>query len=153
METSPQLGAPRVGALRRWVHHSRFAPPAVLAAAATAGWWLRPQLAPGPLSFGPFRCPVRALTGFDCPGCGSTRCLSALARGDLLTAVDHNLLVVVVVVAAVVAAGLWVARQSLRLPVPALPTLRPTAALWGLGTFTLLRAVPLAGLSWLASPA
>jgi hypothetical protein len=31
----------------------------------------------------PALCPVHALTGHDCPGCGMTRSLLALARGDL----------------------------------------------------------------------
>lgn len=40
-------------------------------------------------------CPSRALTGLDCPGCGSTRCMAALLRGDVVGAVDQNLLAVV----------------------------------------------------------
>lgn len=31
----------------------------------------------------PALCPVHALTGHDCPGCGMTRAILALARGDL----------------------------------------------------------------------
>jgi hypothetical protein len=30
----------------------------------------------------PSLCPVHALTGHDCPGCGMTRALLALAQGD-----------------------------------------------------------------------
>ncbi len=39
-------------------------------------------------------CPVYACTGFLCPGCGITRCLAALARGDLHQAMKFNPLVV-----------------------------------------------------------
>jgi hypothetical protein len=40
------------------------------------------------------RCPLRTLTGWECPGCGSTRALSALARGDLAAAWRFNPLAV-----------------------------------------------------------
>lgn len=42
-------------------------------------------------------CPFHAATGLDCPGCGTTRALIALTRGDLITALDHNLLVVLAI--------------------------------------------------------
>jgi len=35
-------------------------------------------------------CPIRALTGLQCPGCGSSRCLQALGVGDLSLAMRHN---------------------------------------------------------------
>lgn len=64
-------------------------------------------------------CPVKALTGLDCPGCGSGRMVLALARGDVAAAVDHNLVAFAVLVAGVV----WVlaslagrARLGMRLP-------------------------------------
>lgn len=44
---------------------------------------------PGRSGFFPV-CPFRALTGFACPGCGSTRGLHALVHGDLLTAFKFN---------------------------------------------------------------
>ena len=37
-------------------------------------------------------CPLYALTGFACPGCGLTRGFHALFHGDVLTALDHNAL-------------------------------------------------------------
>ena len=39
-------------------------------------------------------CPLRALTGLDCPLCGATRATHALLRGDVLTALDFNALYV-----------------------------------------------------------
>lgn len=37
-------------------------------------------------------CPLFALTGLACPGCGMTRGLHALLHGDILTALDYNLI-------------------------------------------------------------
>lgn len=37
-------------------------------------------------------CPLFALTGFACPGCGLTRGFHALFHGDIITAVDFNAL-------------------------------------------------------------
>ena len=39
-------------------------------------------------------CPLRALTGLDCPLCGATRATHALIHGHLATALDFNALYV-----------------------------------------------------------
>lgn len=39
-------------------------------------------------------CPIKLLTGFDCPGCGGTRMLFSLLHGDVPAAVHHNALAV-----------------------------------------------------------
>jgi hypothetical protein len=39
-------------------------------------------------------CPFRTLTGFACPGCGSTRGLHALVHGDIVTAFKFNPLLI-----------------------------------------------------------
>lgn len=36
------------------------------------------------------RCPLHAVTGLHCPGCGSTRALHSLLHGDLLGALKMN---------------------------------------------------------------
>lgn len=38
------------------------------------------------------QCPLHALTGLNCPGCGLTRGFHALFRGDVLGALHYNLL-------------------------------------------------------------
>jgi len=53
-------------------------------------------------------CPIKALTGVDCPGCGSVRCLSALSQGNFKSAIDQNLLLVTVIVLCAVTASVGV---------------------------------------------
>ena len=40
------------------------------------------------------KCIFHQVTGLHCPGCGSQRAASALLRGRLLSALDHNVLFV-----------------------------------------------------------
>jgi hypothetical protein len=47
------------------------------------------------------RCPVYALTGWECPGCGMTRALAALVRGHATEASHWNPLVFAVVPGAI----------------------------------------------------
>src|SRR5881392_3121848 len=49
---------------------------------------------PGKSGFFP-ACPFRALTGLNCPGCGSTRGLHRLLHGDVIAAFEFNPLMVV----------------------------------------------------------
>ena len=48
---------------------------------------------PGKSGFFP-ACPFRTLTGFTCPGCGSTRGLHRLLHGDIVSALEFNPLMV-----------------------------------------------------------
>ncbi len=52
-------------------------------------------------------CPLRALTGLDCPLCGATRATHALIRGDLIAALDFNALYVLALPLAVLAGLSW----------------------------------------------
>lgn len=57
-------------------------------AVAAVGALLLPWI--GPLSGRLPACPLRAATGWPCPGCGSGRALAALARGDFAAALVWN---------------------------------------------------------------
>jgi len=61
------------------------------------------------------RCPFHELTGLWCPGCGVTRATCALARGDVVDAIRHNVLFVP---ALVLFTWVWVS-YALRAFVPA----------------------------------
>ena len=52
-------------------------------------------------------CPFLSLTGLYCPGCGALRAVHALAHGDLVTALDRNVLAVAGVA---LLAAIWVGR-------------------------------------------
>lgn len=41
------------------------------------------------------KCPVKVLTGLDCPGCGSQRALHALLHGDVAATIRYNALFLV----------------------------------------------------------
>lgn len=49
-------------------------------------------------------CPVRLLTGWDCPTCGGLRAVHHLAHGDVVAAAGDNLLLVA---SAPLLVGLW----------------------------------------------
>lgn len=87
--------------------------PEELRAQRTGVWrWLPPAIAVGTSAFlgaylylvdpnvasNPYpKCPLKALTGIDCPGCGGLRSVNSLLHGDVVGAVDHSLLAVVMV--------------------------------------------------------
>ena len=35
-------------------------------------------------------CPIRAVIGIQCPGCGSSRCIRAIGNGDLMAGMRYN---------------------------------------------------------------
>lgn len=87
-------------------------------------------------------CPFRLLTGLDCPGCGTLRAVHALTRGQLGTALDHN--VVTVVLLPVLLAGwlLWLWRARSGRPAPALPASAGYAVAGLLAVFWVVRNLP-----------
>lgn len=89
-------------------------------------------------------CPLHTLTGLWCPGCGATRALGDLTRGDIAAAASSN---VVAVLLAIVAVGVWAwwlrARWTGR-PLPRPSVNRPTVIVLiaALAAFTAVRNTP-----------
>ena len=125
-----------------------------LAALAAAGCAYVAVVDPNTSSLYP-QCPFQAITGYDCPGCGLTRGLHAVLRGDLVQAASHNLLLVVVAVVAVVwfAGNLLRSRRG-RAPVRfSLPPPVTIALGVAVAAFWVLRNLPMQPFHWLNSAA
>jgi hypothetical protein len=97
-------------------------------------------------------CPLKTMTGIDCPGCGMTRSLRALTGGDLSLAVDQNVLLVVALPLLVAGWVLWLARSLGRTDRQLITWNRSSATLVTvvLLGFWALRLLP-GPMSWLAS--
>ena len=97
-------------------------------------------------------CPVKLLTGLDCPGCGGLRAVNDLTNLDLAGAASSNLLFVLSIPLVV---GIWAAwvRRSWRGRGRLVPLAHPQR--WGVvavllvTAFTVVRNLPLGG--WLAA--
>ena len=95
-------------------------------------------------------CPFLALTGWLCPGCGSTRALHALLHGDLGQALAMNPLLVVSMPLLA-----WMALSAAGMNMPGRRLLMPWAAnpkLWlvVLLGYAVLRNLPWMPFAWLA---
>lgn len=66
-------------------------------------------------------CPVRALTGIECPGCGGLRACWSLLHGDMAGAWASNPLIFVIVPALAVGLVVWVKAALTDTAVPRLP--------------------------------
>lgn len=91
-------------------------------------------------------CILKSATGLDCPLCGGTRAVGRLLSGDLVGALDMNVLVVV---ALPLVAWAWLAWAAptvgvRRIPAPRLPAWAPAAAAVVLVGFAVLRNLPFA---------
>lgn len=65
---------------------------------------------PSHSSFYP-QCPTKTLTGLDCPMCGATRAVHSLLKGDVVGAMDHNLLFVLLLPALLYSVVAWTATR------------------------------------------
>lgn len=99
----------------------------------------------------PYRplCPFYVLTGFWCPGCGSSRAMHALTHGDVTEALARNPVTTVVVPLLV----LWWAAWAWRRATGRERTwVAPPAVIWAGGVllvlFWVLRNMP--GMEWIA---
>ncbi len=110
-------------------------------------------------SIDPFRpmaigCPIRALTGGFCPGCGSTRAIDELLHGDLIGSMTCHPMVLPLLGLTTYLWVSWIAgrrggRPWARSPTElsaAIPLLLAVAFV----TLTIVRNVP--GLEWLTPP-
>lgn len=59
---------------------------------------------------GPTLCAFRLCTGHACPGCGLSRSLAALFRGDIRASFDYHPLAILLGLQACLIAAVWVAR-------------------------------------------
>ncbi len=133
----------------RTLRVSRWAPFAAAAAtgAAALALHLRDPHVEG--SWG--LCPLKVLTGLDCPGCGGLRAVHLLTDGDLVGAASSNLVLVVALPFVVVLWLVWVRRAGTGRPVlpggPSTSWLVTGAVL--LVLFTVVRNLPVG--AWLAA--
>lgn len=102
---------------------------------------------------GPTICPFKLATGLDCPGCGGTRAAHDLMRGNLVGALDHNVLAVLAIPLI-----LWALFAGLTgaLGGPKLRTWSPSARWTTVGvvvllTFWVVRNLPYPPFHWLYS--
>ena len=72
---------------------------------------------PGKTGFFP-SCPFRALTGFNCPGCGTTRALHQLLHGNVVSAFELNPLMILLLPVVVYALVSFTKSAITRRPMP-----------------------------------
>jgi hypothetical protein len=115
----------------------RAAAPAIITFVAAVLLLLYP---PAQYSFYP-QCPIHHYLHILCPGCGATRALAALLRGDLVEALRVNILTTLLMPVALVYAVACYGRVLRRNPVPwpQPPTSAIYAALAGAVIFTVVR--------------
>ena len=97
-------------------------------------------------------CGFRSFTGLYCAGCGTSRAMAALVRGDLLTALRANAFAVIVVVPVFI--GLvYNALEAFGVRLPRPPRVHPTL-IWAFGiavlVFWIARNLPFAPFTFLA---
>ena len=130
---------------------SAVAMPIALALAVIAGFIILRSFDPNaPGNFFP-KCIFKAVTGFDCIGCGLTRALHALAHGDLVRAFDLNPLAML----ALPLMPLMVLHARGQLPKALHPlmaaTMRPKLWIVLLPAYWIARNLPWWPFSWMAA--
>jgi hypothetical protein len=137
-----ELSYPRVSARSAWL---------LAASAAGASVAVLYRFNPLQVHFYP-RCPLYAMTGIYCPGCGALRAGHALLHGHFLTALDYNALLVFAApfLAWALAAQAIEAVTGRRIPTYRLSGMESKAIMWLFIAFMLLRNLPVYPLSVLA---
>ncbi len=152
MEGRHLLARPRLGDSRLRGRSGR-AGAAALAGGAVAGGALVALVDPNEPGHYP-GCPTQTLLGLDCPACGVLRGVHALARGDVVGALDHNLLLLAAVPVALLCWWGWI-RVAVGRPGPPTrwPTWAPLVAVVLAAAFAVARNLPVGDLAWLGSAA
>ena len=126
----------------------RFVALVLFAAAAATVLYFRNPAVPGSYGY----CPLRALTGLHCPGCGGLRGLNRLLHGDVRGALAMNPLMVLSLPFAWAAFVCYAVRVWRPNPRPLRPL--PRSVAWAvLSVFILygaLRNIPVAPFTYLA---
>jgi len=94
-------------------------------------------------------CPFKTVTGWACPGCGSTRMLHTLVLGDIGSAARYNIVTLLMVPVLV---WMWLTWTQRRLGYRALPIWRPSGRMLWIGLvlwmlYSVLRNLPWAPFS------
>ncbi len=95
-------------------------------------------------------CPLHAVTGLYCPGCGGTRALHALMHGNLGAAFHDNALTIGLLPVAVLLWIRWTIERKNGRVHSGSPAWLPAAALIVLVGFTATRNLSFAPFDWLA---
>jgi hypothetical protein len=97
-------------------------------------------------------CPSRLLFGIDCPGCGGLRGTHDLLHGDVVGALDHNILLPAILAVIAVMLGMWM------LPLVGRPARAAHPPRWAIvaaallvAVFTVVRNLPVPALAFLGS--
>lgn len=124
---------------------SLAAPVSIAALAAAAGVLLYVR---DPRTATYLPCPIHAITGLWCPGCGATRAFGDLVRGDLHSAVSTNTVAILLLIVGIAVWGRWVLARARGSTFPAPPSWVIASSIVVVAVFTVARNLP-AG-SWLA---
>ncbi|HEX7169173.1 MAG TPA: DUF2752 domain-containing protein [Acidimicrobiales bacterium] len=98
-------------------------------------------------------CPLRTLTGLDCPLCGATRATFALLRGDVAAALDFNALYVIALPVLAAVAAVWVVQRRKGRPLtsPLASPLAPRLLIGGALAYTIVRNLPFEPFAYLGT--
>jgi hypothetical protein len=124
---------------------------ATTALAVVAGFWILRTWDPNvDGNFFP-KCIFKAVSGYDCVGCGLTRALHALAHGDVLRALEMNPLIVLMV--PLIPLMVLDARGLTPAPLKSFMAVVMTPKLWLilLPAYWIVRNLPWWPFSWLAA--
>lgn len=126
---------------------------ATLAAGAVTGCAMLALVDPNEPGHYPV-CPTQALLGLDCPACGGLRAVHALTHGDVVRALDHNVLLLVALPAALLTWWAW-ARVAVGRPARTVrwPSWAGATAIVVATVFAVARNVPIDALRWLDAAA